>query len=271
MTLRQQFLDSSHLQFEKNVFYQKGLERTNSFEKAYLKLREKEKRVHSDAVVRKLPDIDAGHANKLEWEMRKLTVAQLIQHLNKASVRTVLELGCGSGWLSYNLAVSLAAEICALDINEMELTQGARVFRDSENLCFLYADIFGPVLKSKKFDAILLGGSIQYFKDLSHLMQTLFPLMNPKGIIYIFDSPLYQSQAAMASAKLRTKNHFISLGFPEMVEQYFHHTFDELKSINYTLIYNPRSISSLIKRKIFMKPLSIFPMITIAKPEHEYN
>lgn len=266
MTLKNRLLKDPLFQYQNNIFYQKDFQRNNVFEEAYLKLREKENRLYSDDVVKELPEFYSDHPFKKEWEMRKSTLKKLVNHLQiNNSSGSILELGCGNGWLSYNLAISLKAEICAVDINEIELLQGARVFGEQQNLCFVYSDIFSSVFKTQKFNNVILGGSVQYFNDLRNLIAKLLNLIDPPSKIYILDSPFYSSTAESAAAKKRSQDHFNSLGFPEMATQYFHHTFDELKNFNYKILYNPKSLGSLFRRKILNMPLSIFPIICITK------
>ena len=265
MTLRDQLLQNSSLAYENNIFYQKGFQRNNSFQEIYIKLRIKENRVHPDDVVKALPEFSADHPNKKEWEMRKSTLKKLVDHLRaNNSAERILELGCGNGWLSNNLATRLKAEICAVDVNEIELLQGARVFGAQQNLCFVYTDIFSESLKAQKFNAVVLGSCVQYFHDLKHLHHRLFELLDSSAKIYIVDSPFYLSRTESNAAKKRSLNYFKSLGFPEMAEKYFHHTLDELKDFDYKILYNPTSLTSLFKRKILKTPLSVFPIICIS-------
>jgi SAM-dependent methyltransferase len=263
MTLREQLLSNPFLECRGNIFYQKNLHTNNPFEKAYLNLRAKEKRILSDDVVKILPDVDKAHPNKKEWEMRKSSLSQVIQRLKKSSLKRVLELGCGNGWFAHKIVSSLQVEICAVDVNEVELIQAARVFNNDENLCFAYIDIFAPVFKPGKFDAIILGSSVQYFSNLEILFGRLFELLESDGSIYIFDSPFYRSKSEAENARKRSSYHFSSLKVSEMADQYFHHTFDDLKRFKYKVIYNPKSVTSLFKRKSFRIPLSIFPIICI--------
>lgn len=263
MTLRDQLHANPFLECRGNIFYQKDLEKNNPFEKAYLNLRSRENRLLSDDVVKMLPDIDKSHPNKKEWEMRKSSLYKVIQSLKKSSAKRVLELGCGNGWFSHKVATSLQVEICAIDVNEVELIQGARVFNNDENLCFAYADISTSVFEPDKFDAIILGSSVQYFSSLEILFGRLFDLLESDGSIYIVDSPFYPSKSEAENARKRSVDHFSSLKVSEMADQYFHHTFDELKGFNYKVIYNPKSVSSLFKRKSVGIPLSIFPIICI--------
>ena len=265
MTLRDHLLENPLLKYQNNIFYEKGLHLNNAFEGVYLQLRIKENRIHTDEAVKHLPELDRQHPNRREWEMRKTTLQKLIKYLRASGATSVLELGCGNGWLSYNLSNSLNAEICAVDVNETELMQAGRVFNGKENLCFIYTNIFSCVLKPKKFDAIVLGSSIQYFEDLENLFITLLDLVSTSGSIYIVDSPIYNNKAAASAAKTRSVKYFDSLGFSAMAQQYFHHTFEDLDNFNYEVRYNPNSLISKIRRKLLGKPLSVFPIIVLKK------
>ena len=124
---------------------------------------------------------------------------RLIHYVNQKKFKTILEIGCGNGWLSNHLAKT-KAEVYALDMNEVELIQGARVYKGIENLNFLYADILNNPFQEKVFDLIVLASSIQYFPDVGRLIQSLQPLLTKHGEIHIFDSPIYQNK----KSKLQT-------------------------------------------------------------------
>jgi ubiquinone/menaquinone biosynthesis C-methylase UbiE len=265
MSLKEELHVDSAFSYKNNIFYQKNFQ-LHSFEESYLKLREKEDRIYDDSVVKQLPDFNYNHLYKQEWNMRKSTLHYLIKYLRKNEPpQYIMELGCGNGWLAHNLAASLDAEICAVDVNEIELLQGARIFKDQQNLCFVYTDIFSSALKAQKFNAIVLAGSVQYFGDVKGLIARLFEFMDSSGKIYIADSPIYSSRVEAEAARKRSIKYFSSLGSPEMAEQYFHHAFDELKDFNYKILHNPKSVVSLLKRKILKRSISILPILCVTK------
>jgi 2-polyprenyl-3-methyl-5-hydroxy-6-metoxy-1,4-benzoquinol methylase len=76
-----------------------------NFERLYIALREQEQRLYTDEQVRQLPDIDPSHLHYKEWKIRKHSAERLISYLNKKKRRlNILEIGCGNGWLSAQLA-----------------------------------------------------------------------------------------------------------------------------------------------------------------------
>jgi len=263
MTLRDILFNSSRFNFEKNIFYQKEF-RKDIFEKRYIELRKREQRVYSDEVVRNLPEfVEPGTLTK-EWAIRKITLKKLITYLKKKKYKLlILELGCGNGWLSHQLASSLNVEVLGLDVNETELLQGAALFKDSQNLSFISADIFTADLKKETFDIILLASSIQYFPSLTQLIHRLLELLSPSGEIHIVDSPIYSSSAELLEAKKRSHNYFNKQSVPEMADNYFHHSMTELKKFNHEILFKPNSLISIVKRKILRISQNPFPWIII--------
>ncbi len=69
----------------------------------------------------------------------------------------------------------------------------------------------------------MVASVIQYFPDLPALIRGLRKLLTKRGEVHIIDSPLYGEQG-LAAARERTRAYYAGLGFPEMGEQYFHHT-----------------------------------------------
>jgi SAM-dependent methyltransferase len=248
------------------VLYQKDLARPGDFEKRYVQLREKENRLYRDEIVKRLPRIPVDHPTRNEWHLRKICLDELVSHLEKrGQCKSILEVGCGNGWLSHALVTSLGAGVCALDINEIELNQGARVFK-SDDLTFVYADIFTVPFNGYQFDTIILASATQYFADVPRLLSRLLELLTPTGRIYLVDSPWY-SEATVGNARARSRAYFDSIGFPEMADNYFHHTWSALVPFNFEIFFNPNSLASLIERKLLMKQRPHFPWIVI-KPRY---
>lgn len=263
MKLQNLFLQSPDFSFENNIFYQKDLRRTSAFEKIYLSLREKEQRVYADDIVKSLPDVPANHTLQKEWRMRKSTLRRLMRYLRKAGLGkqvTILELGCGNGWLCHQLSALTNSEVLGVDINEQELLQGARLFKQINNLCFLHADIITTSLPYSQFDSIILSASLHYFRDLDLLFAKLYSLLAKNGEIHVLDSPIYH-QDQIHSAQSRTRKYFEQKGFPMMGQYHYHHSWKTLNHFEPTVLYNPYIFLNKIRIRFFAS--SPFPWIKI--------
>jgi ubiquinone/menaquinone biosynthesis C-methylase UbiE len=195
----------------------------NKFESLYMSLRQKEGRVYSDNEVARLPNIAPDHLLYKEWEIRKRSANRLKTHLGrKNKALQVLEIACGNGWLSAQLAELPDSTITGIDINTREIEQAMRVFHKIKNLKFIHGDI--QILEStvNMYDAIILAASIQYFPSVPRLIHALLPLLQIGGEIHILDSPFYEHDQ-IGDAKTRSNEYYRNAGFPEMSQYYFHH------------------------------------------------
>ncbi len=234
-----------------------------SFEKLYLEVRDKEKRIYRDDELKLLPFASKINPHIKEWNLRAKSFLRFKNYLaQKKSKLNIMDLGCGNGWFSGQLAKSFEHNFFCVDINLTELEQAARVF-SYKNIKFIYAYIFTAEINHGYFDLIIINAAVQYFPDLKKLLESLLLLAKENGEIHIIDSPFY-SDAEAVNAKERTKVYYNSLGLPLMERQYFHHTFNELKDSKYKFLYKP-ALRSNVFRKLFYPDDSPFPWILISK------
>lgn len=227
----------------------------------YLSVRAKEGRLYPDEIAARLPQVPPNHPLAQEWQARADSCLRLKRYL--ARLRrplAILELGCGNGWLSSQLAKLPEAWVCGLDFYSPELTQAVRLF-SSPNLMFLAADIFSAPFRRPTFDVIVLASVIQYFPDLAALLHALLPLLKPGGEIHLLDSPLYRS-SDITAARQRTQAYFMALGYPHMAELYFHHLLSDLQEFSARCLYRPNSLRIRLKRGIG-RAVSPFPWICL--------
>src|SRR5258708_27950991 len=202
--MQEELMKSDRFYRENKIFYQKDLGRGTSFENHYLEIRKKENRLYSDHLAMDLPKIPINHPLKTEWLIRKNSADRLVHYLGRRkNCKSVMEVGCGNGWLTNRLARQLQVEICGVDINETELKQAARLFGDHPNVSFLYSDILAPPF-DVRFDAIILASCIQYFPDLKSLIRQLLALTGKNGEIHILDSPIYNERKTALAAQERS-------------------------------------------------------------------
>jgi ubiquinone/menaquinone biosynthesis C-methylase UbiE len=230
------------------------------FEKKYITTRGLENRLYSDDELLKLPDIETEHSHYEEWRIRKRSVQHLLRYLaGKKKTLDILEIGCGNGWLSHQLAGIPGTRVTGLDINFTELQQAARVFSDDPNLVFIHGDVRSGVVEDRQFDCIVFAASIQYFASLKKIVYLLLSYLKPGGEIHITDSHFYRP-AEIETAKRRTLSYYMSLGYPEMADFYYHHNSNDLGSFHYTILYDPHSL-----RNRLLRNKTPFPWIRITK------
>ena len=216
------------------------------FEQLYLAVRQKENRLYTNEQVRQLPNISPGNIHAKEWRIRKRSSLRIIQHLaNKKRPLTILEVGCGNGWLSARISEIKEVRVTGIDINDTELLQAQRVFEDHHTLEFVSAGIYDLQKLGEKFDSIIFAASLQYFSDLS-VLTVACSMLKEDGEIHIIDTMIYEDNS---DAVARTNKYYDHLGFPKMRDYYFHHRFRELEKHYYKLMYDPRKLINKLLRK----------------------
>ncbi len=180
--------------------------------------------------------------------IRKQSSRRLTDYLaDKKKALTILEAGCGNGWLSHRLSAIPGVQVMGLDINSVELQQAKRVFTPRKNLQFVLGDIRDNVITGKKFDIILFAASVQYFPSLPGILNIALQHLNKEGEIHIIDSPWYPEKE-VAAAQQRTAAYYHSLGLPGMTGYYFHHHIEELKTFPFKILYNPFSVFNKLRQ-----------------------
>jgi len=238
------------------------------FEQAYLKIRALEERVYPDTLVQQLPDTPSSHRHHREWNRRKKSTQRILDFFQQQQPKMTLDLGCGNGWFTHLLASATKGEVIGVDVNSRELQQAARLFQ-SENCKFVYGDIFAEAWPKGFFDQIVLNSCLQYFSDLSLLLEQLFSLLTSKGKIHIVDSPVYEAEE-ISAARERSRIYYKSQEVEEMINSYHHHSWEDFKPYAPKVNYQPNSLIHKIKRKIdpFESP---FPWIILVKPTPQYG
>ena len=128
-------IDLSKYQVDQNIFIITPV--NNDFEDLYKKVRKKEKRIYSDEEVVKLPFASGSNPHMNEWVLRAKTFLRFEEYLKTKNANLdILDLGCGNGWFSGNLAKHCHQKFFCVDINLTELKQGVRIF-SSKRVNFL--------------------------------------------------------------------------------------------------------------------------------------
>lgn len=214
------------------------------FEKKYITTRSLESRLCTDDELLKLPDVSPDHPHYKEWQIRKRSVRRLVRYLSTPKTPLdILEIGCGNGWLSHQLAGIPGTRVTGLDINFTELQQAARVFNDDPNLNFIQGDIRSGILGDQQFDYIVFADSIQYFPSLKKIIHLTLSYLKFSGEIHIIDTRFYKP-GKTEMAKRRTLSYYTSLGYPEMADFYFHHCSHDLQSFHHRLLYNHQAFGN---------------------------
>jgi SAM-dependent methyltransferase len=185
-----------------------------SFAKAYAEQREAEGRKLTKEDLLALPWLKHGPQAD-QWAIRARTFEAFMNRvLHPAAQRserplTVLDLGAGSGWLSYRVGREGHLAI-ALDIRSDKVdglgAADCLVAHSPGRIERIVASFDAIPLARDTADLTVFNASLHYATDLSCVLREAARVTAPGGVIAILDSPFYRSEAAgmaMVAEKLR--------------------------------------------------------------------
>lgn len=149
--------------------------------------------VYTDKEVALLPSLNSSHPRYREWIGRKASSHRLVRYLTlHQRAASILEIGCGNGWLCHQLSTVPGSRVVGLDLNLNELRQAARVFRQQPNLKFIYGDFYSTVLQDLSFDVIVMAATIHHFPSPHQTIKDALAYLRPRGELHLLDSVLYR-------------------------------------------------------------------------------
>ena len=139
-------------------------------------------------------------------------VKNIVALLKKYEIESVIDLACGSGWLSFMLAEA-GFEVLGLDISKsaIKLAEAVKkdIYKNEINAEFLVEDALDFSL-TKKYDAAVINASFEHF-DLDRsklLLKNLKNVLNEKAYIYaVFDQVAFGNKGEFIELKDGTKQY----------------------------------------------------------------
>ncbi|MEL6675136.1 MAG: methyltransferase domain-containing protein [Bacteroidota bacterium] len=231
-------MNLSQLSVEQGVFQLSSV--SSPQENLYQKIRLKENRVYSDAEVKEFPETFFYNLHRQEWESRKRSQERLLKYLRKQGPKgSILEIGCGMGWLIHSIARQLDVECWGVDRHQASLEQAARVLVHPK-LKFGMGDPFKDLFPAEYFQTIILAATIEYFPNLASLINRARHYVVSGGEIHILDSPIYQDRE-IEKAQQTKMDYLTQLGIHTDEPLIHCHQRSDFQAFDYQYLYRPAS------------------------------
>jgi SAM-dependent methyltransferase len=128
-------------------------------------------------------------AGRLRWARR---VKMLSSHLKPGM--TVLELGCGAGYFTQELARS-GADIVAIDVSP-ELLEIARANCSAPNVRYQIQNAHVLSFSEAVFDSVV-GSSVLHHLEIEEALREIYRVLKPMGTVYFTEPNMLNPQIAI--------------------------------------------------------------------------
>jgi SAM-dependent methyltransferase len=130
-----------------------------------------------------------SHAGKLRWTRR---VRMIGAHLKPGM--TILELGCGAGYFTKELARS-GAKIVAIDVSA-DLLEIARGNCSAPNVQYQIENAYELSYGDAAFDSVV-GSSVLHHLEIEKTLRNIYRVLKPAGTIYFTEPNMLNPQIAI--------------------------------------------------------------------------
>lgn len=169
---------------EGEVFSEKAYEHdllTKYFYDEYYKAAE-ESKAHSEFC-----EIVYG-ANMCQHGMADIKqISKLIELLDANKGSNILEIGCGSGYITEYISDNTGANITGIDISPVSIEMAKKRTRDKGNkLSFEAMNIYELSFSENSFDTIIAIDSLFFVNPFEDVVERMLNMLKPEGVMYVF-------------------------------------------------------------------------------------
>jgi len=121
-------------------------------------------------------------------KMNSVRVPYFINHVPKKDRLSIVDLGCGGGLVTENLAKHLPyATIAGYDMSEPSITVGREHGKKFGNLSYHVASIYDLPIRNTSVDVVVISDVLEHLDNLPKALNEITRILKPGGII-VFDT-----------------------------------------------------------------------------------
>ena len=201
--------------------------------------RKKDNRLWSDVEAEELPKTFFYNLHQAEWKEKAALLQALLPYFNHPDrlQASILEVGCGCGWLSAALSRHHEGPVAGLDIDGVSINQAKKLFQAS-NLRFVEADFFDPAMPQASFDQLIVMDALRWFPSIPQVIDQAIKYLRPGGEIH-FLHHAFLPEKQLAGAREKLLGYFQEKQMEAAFDKVHLHTQQELAAYPFERMIRP--------------------------------
>ncbi len=201
--------------------------------------RKKDNRLWSDVEAEELPKTFFYNLHQAEWKEKSSLAQSLLSYFHHPDrlQSSILEVGCGCGWLSAALAKNHDGPVNGLDIDGVSINQAKKLFQ-AKNLRFVEANFFDPAMPQASFDQLIVMDALMWFPSIPQVIDQAIKYLRPGGEIH-FLHHAFLPEKQLASAREKLQGYFQEKQMEAAFDQVHLHSQQELAAYPFERMIRP--------------------------------
>lgn len=144
---------------------------------------------------------DVGKWNIEDWIRKLKQQAEdsmeyrhvLYDKVDLKNKKNILDVGCGTGAVTLDIAQSTSGQVTGIDIDSEKLAEARRVLSNIPNIKLIEADVLNLPFEDESFDLVLFNVVLIYIKDQPKALNEMYRVTEKGGHVMATLEPDYAS------------------------------------------------------------------------------
>ncbi|MGG8360265.1 class I SAM-dependent methyltransferase [Bacillus cereus] len=155
--------------------------------------------------------------NKYTYAIRNAHIswAEMVKNITELQNKQIIDIGCGGGIYTKELALMGAKNVVGLDFSKEILQAAKENCNNFSNISFIHGDAHNIPYPNETFDIVISRAVIHHLQDIPTFLREASRILNKNGVLILQDRTI--EDCTIPGSPEHIRGYFFSL-FPKLIE-----------------------------------------------------
>ncbi|MEY6552609.1 class I SAM-dependent methyltransferase [Bacillus cereus] len=155
--------------------------------------------------------------NKYTYAIRNAHIswAEMVKNITEIQNKQIIDIGCGGGIYTKELALMGAKNVVGLDFSKEILQAAKENCNNFSNISFIHGDTHNIPYPNETFDIVISRAVIHHLQDIPTFLREASRILNKNGVLILQDRTI--EDCTIPGSPEHIRGYFFSL-FPKLIE-----------------------------------------------------